>query len=200
MSLLKAILEANNGGAIKALAQNFGLSNEQTGSAVAKLLPALSSGMKNNLAKQGGLDSLLGALTKGGHERYVDEPEQLAQPSTITDGNKILGHLLGSKDTSRQVASEAAASTGIDSGILKKMLPMLATLAMGSISKQTSGSGALAGMLGGNSASSSGALAGMVGGSSADKAAAGGLLSGFLDADGDGSMADDLLDMAKKFL
>jgi len=184
MSLLKAILEANNGGAVKALAQNFGLSNEQTGSAVAKLLPALTAGMKNNVAKQGGLDSLLGALNKGQHAQYVDQPSQLAQPSSITDGNKILGHLLGSKDSSRQVASEAAASTGIDSGILKKMLPMVASLAMGSLSKQSSGGGALAGMLGGGSP---------------DKAA-GGLLSSFLDADGDGSMADDILGMAKKFL
>ena len=63
------------------------------------------------------------------HAQYVDQPSQLAQPSSITDGNKILGHLLGSKDSSRQVASEAAASTGIDSGILKKMLPMVASAA-----------------------------------------------------------------------
>jgi hypothetical protein len=181
MSLLKAVLEANSGGAVKALAQNFGLSTEQTGSAVAKLLPALTAGMKNNAAQQGGLDSLLGALTKGQHEQYVDHPSKLAEQSTITDGNKILGHLLGSKETSRRVASEAAASTGIDSNILKKMLPIVASLAMGSLSKQSSG-GALAGMLGGGSTN----------------AAAGGLLSGFLDSDGDGSVADDLLGLAKK--
>ena len=179
MSLLKAVLEANDGGAVKALAQNFGLSNAQTGAAVAKLLPALTAGMKNNVAKEGGLESLLGALGKGKHEQYVDQPTKLSESSAITDGNKILGHLLGSKATSRQVASEAAASTGIDSSILKKMLPMIAGLAMGSLSKQSSG-GELAGMLGGGTAK------------------AGGLLSGFLDADGDGSVADDILGMAKK--
>jgi len=182
MSLLKAVLEANSGGAVKALAQNFGLSNEQTGSAVAKLLPALSAGMKSNVAKEGGLESLLGALSKGKHEQYVDDPRKLSEQSTISDGNKILGHLLGSKETSRRVASEAAASTGIDSGILKKMLPMIASLAMGSLSKQSSG----------------GALAGMLGGGSSATPAAGGLLSSFLDSDGDGSVADDLLGMAKK--
>ena len=185
MSLLKTILEANDGGAVKALAQNFGLSNQQAGSAVAKLLPALTQGMKANVSQQGGLDSLLGALNKGSHQRYVDNPNELTQANSIADGNNILGHLLGSKDVSRQVASQAAEQTGIDTGILKKMLPMVAGLAMGSLSKQ-SGSG--------------GALAGMLGGGGQDSSAAGGLLSGFLDADGDGSMADDLLGMvAKKF-
>jgi hypothetical protein len=186
MSLLKTILEANNGGAVKALAQNFGLSNQQAGSAVSKLLPALTQGMKTNVAQKGGLDALLGALNKGGHQRYVDNPTELAQANTVAEGNNILGHLLGSKDVSRQVASQAAEQTGIDTGILKKMLPMIASLAMGSLSKQSGSGGALAGMLGGNSGGNS--------------SAAGGLLSGFLDADGDGSMADDLLGMvAKKF-
>lgn len=185
MSLLKTILEAKNGGPIKALAQNFGLSNQQAGTAVAKLLPALTQGMKTNVAQKGGLDALLGALKKGGHERYVDNPSELTQASTVADGNNILGHLLGSKDVSRQVASQAAEQTGIDTGILKKMLPMIASLAMGSLAKQSGGGGILAGMLGNDSGGS--------------PAAAGGLLSGFLDADGDGSVADDLLGMAKKF-
>jgi len=187
MSLLKALLEANNGGAVKAMAQNFGLSNEQTGSAMAKLLPALTAGMKSNVAQPGGLESLLGALNKGQHSKYVDQPSQLGEQASITDGNKILGHLLGSKANSRQVAAEAAASTGIDSSILKKMLPMVASLAMGSLSKQSNTGGALAGMLGGA-------------GGGGNAGAAGGLLSGFLDSDGDGSVADDILGMvAKKF-
>jgi hypothetical protein len=47
------------------------------------------------------------------------------------DGNGILGHILGSKDVSRQVAAQASARTGIGADVLKKMLPLVATLAMG---------------------------------------------------------------------
>ena len=48
----------------------------------------------------------------------------------------MLGHILGSKDASRQLASEAAARTGLDVGILKKMLPAIAAMLMGGLSKQ----------------------------------------------------------------
>ena len=177
MSLLKALLEGNGGGAVGAVARSLGLSEDQAGSAVSQLLPALTAGMKRNVAQQGGLESLIGALSGGGHQRYLEDPGQLAQPEGIADGNKILGHLLGSKDVSREVAGEAATATGIDAGILKKMLPMLAGLAMGTLSQQSRQGGALSDLLGA--------------GSGAEQAS--GTLSSFLDADGDGSITDDLL-------
>ncbi len=45
--------------------------------------------------------------------------------TAVSDGNNILGHILGSKDVSRAVADRASANTGIDSGMLKQMLPCL---------------------------------------------------------------------------
>ena len=183
MSLLKALLEASDGGAVKEIASNFGLSNNQAGSAISQLLPALTKGLQKNVAKDGGLESLIGALSSGGHDRYLENPSQVTNPESIRDGNKILGHLLGSKDVSRQVAGQAANNTGIDAGVLKKMLPMVAALAMGALKKQSGSGGPLAGMLEGGTSNRGG-----------------GLLSGFLDADGDGSVADDILGMvAKKF-
>jgi len=78
--------------------------------------------------------------------------------ATRDDGNKILGHLLGSKEVSRSVAADAAASTGIDVGLIKKALPMLAGLAMGALSKSSNSGklldsalpGLLGGLVGGN--------------------------------------------------
>ena len=189
MSLLKALLEASDGGAVKALASNFELSNAQAGSAIARMLPALTGGLKSNVAKPGGLDALLGALTKGNHDRYLDNPSQLGNQATIDDGNKILGHLLGNKEVSRKVAGQASEETGIDVGILKKMLPMVAALAMGTMKKQSGSGGLLSGILGAGQ-----------GATAAPSQQSGGLLSSFLDADGDGSVADDILGMvAKKF-
>ena len=54
----------------------------------------------------------------------------------MQDGNGILGHLFGSKDVSRQVAAGASAQTGIGADVLKKMLPMLASLAMGALAQR----------------------------------------------------------------
>ena len=147
--------------------------------AVSALLPALMRGMQRNAAKPGGLDSLVGALGSGNHQRYVEEPETLADDSSISDGNAILGHIFGSKNVSRNVAGGAAKQTGIDPAVLK-MLPMLAGVAMGALSKETQGGSQLASAPTGTNPL--------------------GALSGLLGAGADDSGTDDLLNLAKNFL
>lgn len=177
MNLLDTIMNANKGGAVQALARNFNLDENQAKSAVGALLPALARGMQKNAASPEGIQGLIGALTKGNHERYLQNPSTLTSAETVADGNGILGHLLGSKEVSRQVASQASSSTGVDTNVLKKMLPMVAAMAMGSMAQETDHGKKLA----------------------AQVAGGGNLLSKFLDSDGDGSIADDLMGMAKKF-
>lgn len=184
MNLLKTILEAQNGGAVRELSRQFGIDEAQAGAAVGKLMPALAAGMKRNMATPQGLEGLLGALKNGHHERYLENPESLARAETVSDGNGILGHLLGSKDVSRQLASRTAEQTGIDVSVLKKMLPMVAAMTMGSMKKQSAEAGVLSGAAGSQVAAPAGAA---------------GMLSKLLDSDGDGSITDDLFGMAKKF-
>ena len=145
-----------------------------------QIAPALAKGLQNNVS-QGGLGDLMSALGKGNHQRYLDDPSSLASADSLQDGNNILGHIFGSKDVSRQVASQAASQTGLDDGMIKKMLPMVASLAMGAMSKNAASSG----MLGASSAGQDSGVAGM--------------LASFLDADKDGSIVDDLASMAGKF-
>ena len=181
MDLLRTILEAQGGNTVNQLANQFGLDSNQANSALAQLIPMLAGGVKKNVQK-GGLDSLISALNACNHSQYTDDPSQLENLSTISDGNAILGHLLGSKDVSRQVAGHAAQDTGIDSSILKKMLPVIATMVMGGMSKQSGAGGVLGSLLGtgqSRQASQSSGLESM--------------LTSFLDKDGDGSVIDDLM-------
>jgi len=182
MDLLRTILEAQDGNTVKQLANQFGLDGNQTNSALAQLIPMLAGGVKKNVQK-GGLDSLISALNTGKHSQYLDDPSQLENSSTLSDGNAILGHLLGSKQVSRQVAGNAAQNTGIDSSILKKMLPIVATLVMGGMGKQSGAGGVLSALLGGSQSRQSSGMESM--------------LTSFLDQDGDGSIVDDLM---SKFL
>ena len=210
MNILDVIL--NNGTVVEQMAKNFNLDPNSAQSAIKHMLPALTRGVQKNVQKEGGLEGLLGAIASGQHSKYVEQPDLLGQQSTVQDGNAILGHILGSKDVSRNVAGHAAKETGLDFGLLKKMLPVLATVVMGSLGKQTQQKGILeqamgglagggGGLLGGGGGGLLGGLAGMLGGG--QKKAAnnpiGDLLGGFLDADKDGSAMDDILGMAKKF-
>lgn len=178
MNMLAEILGANNGAIVRQLAGQFGLGEGDARNAIGSLLPALAQGLKKNTGSQGGLESLISVLSTGKHARYLERPDVLSQHEAELDGNGILGHILGSKDTSRKVAGQAAASTGLDVGTLKKMLPLLATVAMGVMSKQ--GAAATSGF------------------SQRDAGELGAGLSSLLDMDGDGSIADDVLNFARK--
>src|SRR5690606_13394795 len=126
MNILETIVGARDGGAVEQLSAQFGLRPEQARSAVAALLPALATGLQRNMSSESALASLVGALSGGRHEAYLDDPSTLARPATTDDSNAILGHVLGNKDVSRQVAARAAERTGIETSTLKKMLPLVA--------------------------------------------------------------------------
>jgi hypothetical protein len=182
MNIMNAILGAQDGQAVGALSQQFGLSQDQTVSALGALLPALAGGLQRNVASQGGLDQLMSALTTGQHGRYLDDAGMLGSADTVSDGNAILGRILGSQDVSRSVASNAASATGIGPDVLKKMLPVVATLAMGALAKQ---------------AASQRLQPGQVGrGQMTDNI---GSLASFLDVNKDGSVADDVMGFVGKF-
>jgi len=167
MDLLQTIMGAQGGGAVQQLSQRFGLDEGQTASALEQLVPALMGGVRQNV-QSGGLEGLLGMLGGGNTDQYLDDAETIHAPETTDTGNDILGQLLGNKDVSRSVASQASANTGIGAEILKQMLPIVATMVMSGMSKQQNSS-------------------------------QGGLL-GMLDSNNDGSIADDVLGLAAKFL
>ena len=56
-------------------------------------------------------------------------------------GNNVLGQLFGSKEVSNAVAAQAAATTGVGQAILKQMLPVIAAMVMGGLSKSASNRG-----------------------------------------------------------
>ncbi len=217
-NLMDMILAAAGGQAPQQVGQQFGLDQSQSQSAIAALLPAISSALKQNTSSPQGLAGLLQALQTGSHEQYLDNPEQLGAPAAVNEGNAILGHLFGSKDVSRAVAGKASENSGVSSDILKKMLPMVAMMAMGSLGKQTKGQAASGGMqamlgqmamqqlMGGKQASGlGGLLGGLLGGQKRAVAQQQqthqqglGLIGKMLDADGDGSTMDDILSMMMK--
>jgi len=176
-NILEMLLSNNNGSAVKELSKQFGLEEAQTKTAMEELIPALSRGMQNNTSSAPGMDDLLDALRTGKHTQYMDDPTLMGKAETTKDGNDILGHIFGTKEVSREVANQVSQKSGLSSTVLKKMLPIVATLAMGALSK---------GVLGGNN------------NTRGRTASAGGLVGSLLDTDRDGSIWDDVLKIAAK--
>ena len=139
MNIVEMIARSHNGQGLDVLGQQFGLSREQTLAAVAELAPMVTSGVRRNTRQPDGMVSLFEALSGGRHERYLDDDSAVQFDTAQNDGNAILGHLFGRKEVSREVAMHAAGSTGIGGAILKKMLPVIASMEMGAIFKKMSG-------------------------------------------------------------
>lgn len=171
MNLLEMLESVGGTESLGNLAGSLGLDASRANELVGAVAPALLGGLQKQATADGGLAGVTRALQTGNHQRYVENPELMASEETRMDGNKILGHLLGSKDTSRSVAAQAAESTGIDVDLIKKALPMIAGLAMGAVSKSSD-----------------------AGNASADSI--GGMLGGLIGKDFD---IDDALNLAKKF-
>lgn len=203
MSLLKMLMDAQGGQGLGQLAQQFGLDTEQAGGLAGMLAPAIAQGAKKR-AQRGGLDAVLGQLTGEAQGAYLDDPAAAAAPEGQAQGEQFLEQILGSREASQGLAAEAANRTGIDLGTVVKFLPAIAAMLQGGMQRSVPDSSIQA-MTGGGSAgggsAGGGGLMDMVGGLMGGGQAQGGgldMLTGLLDADGDGSAMDDILERFMK--
>ena len=164
MSLIQMLQQT---GAINSMARELGVDEGTAKTAAGALLPAIVAGMGRsatggttspdpmgglgNLAgailgggsgSSGGLGGALGGALAGGLGGGLLDAVLGSSPTPTQPGNDILGTIFGSKDVSRSVAGQVAEVTGIDEGILKKMLPILTMAVAGYMAKQASGGAA----------------------------------------------------------
>ncbi len=142
-------------GAISSMARELGVDENTAKSAAGALLPAIIAGMGRSATggtstpdPMGGLGGLAGAILGGaggsgggGLGGGLLDAVLGKSPTPTAPGNDILGNIFGSKDVSRSIAGEVASMTGLDEGLLKKMLPILAMAVAGYMAKQATGGG-----------------------------------------------------------
>lgn len=185
-------------GGLQSMSRELGISERQAASGAEALLPAILGGFKKQAQSQpaglGGLGGLLGQLGGAGLLDQVLAP----QPTDVSQGNDVLGQIFGSRDVSRAVAQNAAAPSGLDPSLLKKMLPMLAMLVGGYMAKQDGSTAAPPEPMGGGLEAGLGDLLGGMFGGQTGSAGSGAGLASMLDMNGDGNALDDILRMAGK--
>ena len=187
-------------GGVQSIAKELNISEAQAASGASALAPAILGGFKKQTqAQPAGLEGLGGLLGQLGGGSLLDDVLS-PQPTDVGRGNDVLGQIFGSKDVSRAVAQNAASQSGLDPGVLQKMLPMVAMLVAGYMAKQSgaghaapsTATGGLGGLLGG-------LLGGQPAGSAMSSATGPGLAS-MLDLDGNGNPLDDILKIAGRAL
>ncbi len=181
--LLDGIMDQlNSSGGTGQLASAIGADEGAMGPLISAALPAILGGLANNAKSPAGAASLSNALNEHNDSVFGD----LGSILTGGPGEAILGHVLGQKRA--PVEQKLAGQTGVDLSMITKLLPLLAPLVMGYLAKQKQtkslDDAGLGSMLNDERRQVETKSPGLGG------------LASILDADGDGSVIDDVMDMA----
>jgi hypothetical protein len=181
-NLFEMMMQAQGGNAVQNMANQFGLAPQQAQSAMEAILPAFQMGMQRQTQSVDGLQQMMQMFGGGQFSGFHDADGDGIPDNAASQGNDVLGMLFGNKDTSRAVAAQASAMSGVSDSIIKQMLPVVASMLMGGLFKGAMGNG-LGGLMGAAMQGGLGNIMGsMMGGAPQQQAAnpMGGLMGGML--------------------
>ena len=182
MGLMDILMQAGGGSLLNQVAKQAGIDPNQAGDLIKSVGSAMFGQVKGRVESSkvdsSGLEDL---LKDSKFANMLENPDKhLQNPRMKEEGNDILSYITGSKEGSREVASQVSKKTGFDMSLIKSLLPMLAPLVIGSLSKGIASDDVPVNMK--PSGSNNGSLIGM------------------LDFDNDGSIMDDVASLAMKYI
>ena len=182
-SVMEALAEQLGGGGLQQISRQIGADEQSVGKAVSGALPMLFGALASNSSESGGLSSLVGALDRDHDGSLLDDLGGfLGGSGAEAGGDAILGHVLGGRKGS--VESSLSRSSGLDPATIAKLLALLAPMVMAALGRERQRSNLDAGgvrdLLQGERARAERNQPGLGG------------LASLLDADGDGSILDEV--------
>ncbi|RAJ12655.1 DUF937 domain-containing protein [Arenibacter echinorum] len=173
---------------ISGVAGQTGQPENKTADVLSMAMPLLLGAMKKNVSSPQGAEGLMNALSSKHDGGLLDNLGGLfgggVDQSVINDGAGILGHVFGGKQAN--VENALSQKSGLDAGSVAQILKIAAPLVMAYLGKQKAQSNV-------NDANGLNSLLGsMLGGQPEQNQS---LITTLLDADGDGSVLDDVAGM-----
>jgi hypothetical protein len=173
---------------IRGVAGQTGQAENKTADVLSMAMPLLLGAMKKNAATPEGAQGLMNALSSKHDGSILDDLGSLfsggVDQSVMDDGTGILGHVFGGKQVN--VENTLSQRSGIDTDSVANILKIAAPIVMGILAKQTSENKVS------DASGMDNLLGSMLGGQPEQNQS---LLTTLLDADGDGSILDDVAGM-----
>ncbi|NNF19071.1 MAG: DUF937 domain-containing protein [Flavobacteriaceae bacterium] len=174
---------------IQGLSRETGAPAHKTADVLSMALPLLLGGMKKNATDEKGAQSLMNALNSSKHDGSILNNlgglfEGGVDDHILKDGAGILGHVFGNKQA--PVEQALSQKSGLDTATIAKILKVAAPVIMGYLAKQKSKHDVS------DTGSMNSLLGGLLGGQPEQNQS---LLMSLIDADGDGSVLDDVAGM-----
>lgn len=120
---------------IDSIADRLGEDPDEVRKAAQAALPALLGGLDANTSDAQGAESLLEALAQ--HEDKGNDVD--VDKIDVADGEKIAAHIFGTQED--QVVQQLG-STGVSSGLVRKLIPILAPIVLAWLANRMSSQGA----------------------------------------------------------
>jgi len=182
---------------IDQIAAQLGVDRQTAEQATRAAVPALVKGMEANAADAAGAESLAKAIAAHAKSVSAGTDARADDLSTVdvADGDKIVNHVFG---TNTDAVVNKLGGLGLDPGMLKSLLPMLAPLLMSFLGKKASSAtaaGATADDGGGGFGDLLGGLLGGGGDGGSSGGGLGDLLGGLLGGSDDGGSGGGLGDL-----
>ena len=173
---------------ISGVAGQTGQPENKTADVLSMAMPLLLGAMKKNVTSPQGAEGLMSALSSKHDGSILDNLGGLfgggVDESVMNDGAGILGHVFGNKQP--QVENALSQKSGLDAGSIANILKIAAPIVMGFLGRQKAQSNV-------SDANGMNSLLGsMLGGQPQQNQS---LITTLLDADGDGSILDDVAGM-----
>ena len=169
------------------IGRQIGVDQETAQGAVSAAIPVIVAALARNASDPTGADALHGALERDHDGSLLEDLGGfLGGGASSSIGGAILGHVFGGQRGS--VESSLGRSTGLDGASIAKLLAMLAPIVMAALAKKR-----------GQDGLDSGGLTDLLGGERDRMQEASpdafGAITGMLDANHDGAIADDVARM-----
>ena len=130
---------------VAAVGRQFGLNEEQTRASLDALVPVVAAGVRRTAQSPEGLQEIFKQVLTSSHGGVLEDADAVSLDRAKPGGDEVLGQIFGKKQVSREVAQQLSATSGVGAAILKQLLPIVATMVLGTLAKKMGSGGAVAG-------------------------------------------------------
>ncbi len=184
MNILETMFSGDNKEILNTLMEKSGIGSEQVEGISSKLLPKITETFQSSLTNPEVSGKIMSVLSGLDLSSLQQNPKQLFDSNMQSMGKKLFDMVMGGEASASGMVSELSKQFDVQQSAINSFLSGLLPAIFGVLSKDKGISSLITSVMS-SAGSSEGGIAA--------------LAKSFLDKDGDGSIADDLLAKAKKF-
>lgn len=175
MDLLNTLLNSGNGELINQIANQINADGDSAKGMTGLISAELIKQIREKIAGEEDSSELEKVIEENRYEELVDNPDKIQDETIKNEGFGLLDLIGGSNNSTDDIVENVAKKTGFDTSLIQNLIPILLPVVIGAISKGKNDISSNS-----NSTNQNPIIA-------------------MLDMDNDGSVVDDLFNMARKF-